>query len=157
MKTIEVVQAILGKYEEDLQTNHEKINKLREGLKENVLSEAFREHEDLLNEGLLNSEVITQLKCAVHMYDSCGLSLLKTTIENTKETFELMLTRTETEIAEHNSTIATIQEQGLLTDTLSMQYSGRFFHLVKRQLRLNEIIRQFNVLVDYAQKEEQKK
>jgi hypothetical protein len=90
------------------------------------------------------------------MHESCGLSLLKNTLKNTKETFELMLTRTETEISEHNSIIATIKEQGLLTDTLSMQYSGRFFHLVKRQLRLNEIIRQFNVLVDYAQKEEQK-
>lgn len=42
MKTIEVVQAILGKYEENLQTNHEKINKLREEFNENVLSESFR-------------------------------------------------------------------------------------------------------------------
>lgn len=154
MKTIDVVQAILGKYKEELENNHKKLSGLRDDFKSREFSDVVREHEDLLNEGILNSEVITQLKCAVHMYDSCGLSLLKTTIENIKETFELLLTRTETEIAEHNSTIATIQEQGLLNDTLSMQYSSHFFHLVKRKSRLDYIIQQFNILVDYAQKEE---
>ena len=156
MKTIDVVQAFIGKYKEELETNHKKLNELRENFKNREFSDVVREHEDLLNEGLLNSEVIIQLKCAVDMYDSCGLSLLKTTIENTKETFDLLLIRTETEISEHNSTIGTIQEQGLLTESLSMQYSGRFYHLVKRKLRLNDVIQQFNVLIDYAQREEQK-